>query len=29
VHHSQITQWKDELLRRAVEAFATAAENPL
>lgn len=27
VHSSQITQWKDELLRRAVEVFATAADK--
>jgi hypothetical protein len=27
VHPSQITQWKDELLQRAVEVFATAADK--
>ena len=27
VHPSQITQWKDELLRRAVEVFATAPDK--
>jgi transposase len=27
VHPSQIMQWKDELLQRAVEVFATAADK--
>ncbi len=27
VHPSQITQWKDELLQRAVEVFARAADK--
>src|SRR5450759_768959 len=27
VHPSQITQWKDELLQRAVEVFATADDK--
>lgn len=27
VHANQITQWKSELLQRAVEVFATAAEK--
>jgi transposase len=27
VHPSQITQWKDELLQRAVEVFASAADK--
>lgn len=27
VHPSQITQWKSELLQRAAEVFATAAEK--
>jgi len=27
VHSKQITQWKDELLQRAVEVFATAADK--
>ena len=27
VHPSQITQWEDELLQRAVEVFATAADR--
>jgi transposase-like protein len=27
VHPSQITQWKDELLQRAIEVFATAPDK--
>jgi transposase-like protein len=27
VHPTQITQWKSELLERAAEVFATAAES--
>jgi transposase-like protein len=27
VHPTQITQWKEELLHRAVEVFATAADQ--
>ena len=27
VHPSQITQWKDELLQRAAEVFATTADK--
>ena len=27
IHPNQVSQWKDELLQRAAEVFATAADN--
>lgn len=27
IHANQVSQWKDELLQRAAEVFATAADN--